>query len=419
VFPYIGPEMIESFLARCGRGKNRSSRKQRTSQLSHHQAETKSTEEGMKSGSVEGTIVRVKKPRAPLEIDQTEFPYPSAGHVRLRVEACGICQTDAHLRDGLVPGMSFPFTPGHEVVGRIEALGEATTEWRLGQRVGVGWHGGRCGVCAPCRRGDFLRCVTPQVPGLTYPGGYADYMNVPADALVAIPEELSSVAAAPLLCAGVTIFNALTKSDAQTGDLVAIHGLEGVGHLGVQFAAKLGFRTVAIGRGCAKSACATRLGAEHCIDSENQDVVKTLQDLGGAKLILATVTNSDVIMKTIGGLAHKGEYVCLGISTEPIGVTPIQLIMQGQFIVGAPCGTASDLEETLQFATLSGVRPMVERFPLARVADAFDRLLSGKARFRVVLEMDAEPVESRNEVPFPRVHAGELQETRETVSLFE
>jgi D-arabinose 1-dehydrogenase-like Zn-dependent alcohol dehydrogenase len=339
--------------------------------------------------SVLGRVVQISGPGKALELVTRDVPAPKPGQVRIRVQACGICHSDSLAIEGHWPGIQYPVVPGHEVVGLVDALGEGVTGWRTGQRVGVGWYGGHCGVCEACRRGDFMLCAKPSIPGLTYDGGYADYMTVSAEALAAIPDTLSSADAAPLLCAGITTFNALRHSDARAGDLVAILGIGGLGHLGVQFAVKMGFRTVAIARGQDKSKLALELGAHHYIDSTTQDVAKSLAELGGAKVILSTVTNADAMTAAIGGLGRRGMFLIVGASFEPIKVSPLQLIGQGQSIQGWASGTSIDSEDTLRFSALSGVRPLIERYPLERAAEAYDRMMSGGARFRVVLETGA------------------------------
>jgi D-arabinose 1-dehydrogenase-like Zn-dependent alcohol dehydrogenase len=291
--------------------------------------------------------------------------------------------------EGHWPGIFYPIVPGHEIVGVVDALGEGVQQWRVGQRVGLGWYGGHCGMCEPCRRGDFVLCNKARIPGLTYDGGYADCTIAPAEALAAVPDGLSSADAAPLLCAGITTFNALRNSGARAGDLVAILGMGGLGHLGIQFAAKMGFRTVGIARGQDKAAFARELGALHYIDSVKEDVAQSLKKLGGAKVILATVTSSDAMSAAIGGLGYRGTMVIVGASPEPVKVSPIQLIMNHNSISGWASGTAIDSEDTLQFGAMSGVRPIIERYPLDRAPEAYARMMSGKARFRVVLETGA------------------------------
>jgi alcohol dehydrogenase len=334
------------------------------------------------------TIVRaaqVPSAGARFELVERELPDPGTDHVRVTVEACGVCHSDADFVHAHFPGVQFPLVTGHEIAGRIDAVGDGVAGWEVGQRVAVGWFGGNCGRCVPCREGDFINCQNLQVPGWAYPGGYADAVVVPASALAAIPDELTAVEAAPMGCAGVTTYNALRHSIAKPGDLVAVLGLGGLGHLGVQFAAKLGFRTVAIARGQDKKQLATELGARHYIDSSDEDVAAALDALGGAKVVLATVPNADAMTATIGGLTHRGELVVLGATPDPIKVSPLQLITGSKTIHGHPSGTARDVEETLAFAVLSGVRAMVEQVPLEQAGDAFDRMLSGDARFRMVL----------------------------------
>ncbi len=333
--------------------------------------------------------VQVSSPGAPLELVTRAIPEPGRGQVRIRVQACGICHSDSITKNGLFPGIVYPRVPGHEVVGVVDALGAGAGRWRLGQRVGVGWHGGHCGVCRACRRGDFLMCETGKIPGISYDGGYADYMLAPAEAVAAIPEALASADAAPLLCAGITTFNALRHSGAVAGDLVAVLGLGGLGHLGVQFAAKMGFRTVGIARGADKAKFAAQLGAHHYIDSLAEDVAQALTALGGARVVLATATNADAIAAVIGGLSSDGELVIVGVPEERLKIPAVELILRRRSVRGWPAGTASDSEDTLAFGALTGVRPMIERYPLERAAEAFDRMMSGGARFRVVLETGA------------------------------
>jgi D-arabinose 1-dehydrogenase-like Zn-dependent alcohol dehydrogenase len=333
--------------------------------------------------------VQVSKPGAPLELVTREVPEVKRDKVRIRVQACGICHSDSLTKDGLYPGIPYPIVPGHEVVGLVDAIGEEVLQWQVGQRVGVGWYGGHCGRCEPCRRGDFVCCIRAGVPGLTFDGGYAEYMVAPAQALAAMPDALASVDAAPLLCAGITTFNALRNSSARAGDLVAILGVGGLGHLGVQFAVKMGFRTVAIARGADKAKFVQELGAHYYIDSQSQDVAKSLAELGGAKLILATVTSSEAMTAAVGGLGYRGEFLVVGLSMEPLQVTPTPLVARRQSVRGWPSGTAIDSEDTLNFAALFGPRPIIERYPLERAAEAYDRMITGKARFRAVLETGA------------------------------
>jgi D-arabinose 1-dehydrogenase-like Zn-dependent alcohol dehydrogenase len=332
-------------------------------------------------------VAQVEGPNQELKVVERDIPDPGPRQVRIKVEACGVCHSDMFTVTGGWPGIQFPRVPGHEVVGRIDALGKDVPDWKTGMRVGVGWHGGHCGHCARCRRGDFLTCATGQVPGISYDGGYSEYMIAPFEALAAVPDSLSSADAAPLLCAGITTFNALRHSGAKPGDLVAVLGMGGLGHLGVQFAARMGFNTVAIARGAEKAPFAKKLGAAHYIDSTKQDVAKALTKLGGAAVVLATVTDAKSMTATIGGLDVDGKLVVLGASMEPIEVSPVMLIGRRRNIAGWPSGTATDSEDTLKFSVLSDVKPMIETFPLARAAEAYARMMSGKAQFRVVITM--------------------------------
>ena len=330
-------------------------------------------------------VVQVCEPGAPLELIERALPEPGPGKVRIKVEACGICHSDSYVVNGTYPGIRYPAVPGHEIAGHIDALGPGVTSWRLGQRVGVGWHGGHCGTCANCRRGDFVLCVAAQVPGLAYDGGYADYMIAPLEALAAIPDDLAAAEAAPLLCAGMTTYNSLRHSGARPGDLVAVLGIGGLGHLGVQFAVKMGFRTVAIARGADKAKLALELGAHRYIDSQAENAAKVLTELGGAKVILATVTSGKAMTPLIDGLGVDGKLLVVGASPEPIEVTSLQLIGRRRSIAGWPSGRAADSEDTLRFSVLQDVRPMIETYPLAKAAEAYARMMSGEARFRVVL----------------------------------
>jgi D-arabinose 1-dehydrogenase-like Zn-dependent alcohol dehydrogenase len=332
--------------------------------------------------------VQVVSANGPWKVIEREVPVPGARQVRIKVQACGICHSDSITKMGLFPGIQYPRVPGHEVVGVIDALGPDVADWKVGMRVGVGWHGGHCGHCHSCRRGDFITCSTGQIPGISYDGGYAQYMIAPFEAVAAVPDELSSADAAPLLCAGITTFNALRHSGAQPGDLVAILGIGGLGHLGVQFAAKMGFHTVAVARGTDKEPLARKLGAHHYIDSTKANVAEALTKLGGARVVLATVTDSKSMSAAIGGLGIDGKLLIVGASAEPIEVSPLVLIMARRSIAGWPSGTASDSEDTLDFSVLSKIRPMIETYPLERAPEAYDRMMSGKARFRVVLTMD-------------------------------
>jgi D-arabinose 1-dehydrogenase-like Zn-dependent alcohol dehydrogenase len=330
---------------------------------------------------------QVARPNGPLEIVKREIPQPDPGFVRIKVQACGICHSDTFAKEGTYPGVEFPRIPGHEVIGVIDAVGAGVAGWTPGQRVGVGWHGGQCGICDSCRRGDFFACENrPPITGVTCDGGYAEYMLASATGLARVPEELSSVDAAPLMCAGVTTFNALRNSAARPGDLVAVLGLGGLGHLGVQFAARMGFHTVAIARGPDKAPLARQLGAAQYIDSQATDAAAALGKLGGAKVILATVTSGDAMGAVIGGLGVNGMLMVLGAAGS-LTVAPIMLIGGRRAIKGWYSGTSIDSQETLEFSVRTGVRSMNEVFPLERVSEAYERMLSGKARFRVVLTM--------------------------------
>ena len=334
-------------------------------------------------------IVQVTRPGGPLEIVEAPIPDPPAGHVRVRVHACGICHSDALTKDGIWPGLQFPRSPGHEVIGVIDAVGQdVPPRWKAGQRVGIGWHAGQCGYCDSCRRSDYFACQTGiEVTGITFNGGDADYMITPATGLAVVPDGLSDVDAAPLMCAGLTTFNALRNCGARPGDLVAILGIGGLGHLGVQYAAKMGFRTVAIARGKDKEPLARQLGAVHYIDSRSADPAAELAQLGGASAVIATVTNGKAMAATIGGLAPRGRLMVLGAAEEAIEAPPLALIMGQRSVQGWYSGTSIDAEATLAFSAQTGVRSMNEPYPLERAAEAYDRMASGLARFRVVLTM--------------------------------
>jgi D-arabinose 1-dehydrogenase-like Zn-dependent alcohol dehydrogenase len=332
--------------------------------------------------------VQVPQAKGPFQIVEREIPEPGPGWVRIRVEACGICHADSYVKEGLWPGIQYPRVPGHEVAGVIDALGSGVAGWKPGQRVGVGWFGGNCGYCENCRRGDFLFCtVERRVTAITQDGGYADYMITPAVALALVPNELAAAEAGPLLCAGITTFNALRHSGAQAGDLVAVLGIGGLGNLGVQFAAKMGFRTVAIARGKDKAALAKELGAKIYIDTEAQNPAEELSKLGGAHVILATVTSGKAMNAAAGGLGLNGKMIVVGAADEPIQVPAYLLIGGRRSVTGWPSGTSIDSQDTLAFSAQSGVRSRNEIFPLERAAEAYERMMSGKARFRVVLTM--------------------------------
>jgi D-arabinose 1-dehydrogenase-like Zn-dependent alcohol dehydrogenase len=330
--------------------------------------------------------VQVAGPGQKLELVERELREPGRGEVRVRVEACGVCHSDSITVEGHMP-MEYPRVPGHEIAGVIEALGEDTHPWEQGQRVGVGWFGGHCGYCDPCRRGDFISCVNGQVPGIAYDGGYADHVIVPKAALASIPDDLSAADAAPLLCAGITTFNALRESGAGPGDLVAILGVGGLGHLGVQYARRMGFETVAIARGTDKRRHALDLGAHHYIDSTTQDVAQELKQLGGAQTILATVTASDAMSAAVGGLRPRGRMIVVGASPDPLQIPPFALIPGSTGVIGHASGTSKDSEDTLRFSALQDVRPQIETYPLEHAAEGYARMMSGDARFRVVLTM--------------------------------
>ena len=334
-------------------------------------------------------VAQVARPGGPFELVEREVPGPGVGHVRIKVDACGVCHSDVMTKDGLWPGIQYPRVPGHEIAGIVDAVGPGVVGWTEGQRVGVGWHGGHCGYCDSCRRGDFITCQNAfQVPGISYDGGYAEYMIAPAGTLALIPDGLSAVDAAPLMCAGVTTFNSLRNSGARPGDLVAILGVGGLGHLGIQFASKMGFKTVAIARGTDKEPLARKLGAIHYIDSRAQEPAAELLKLGGARVILATATNAKAMTAALGGLGVNGKLIILGVSSEPLQVPAIPLIVGRRSIAGWPAGNSIDSQDTLSFSVLTGVRAMIEVFPLERAAEAFDLMVSGKARFRAVLTME-------------------------------
>jgi D-arabinose 1-dehydrogenase-like Zn-dependent alcohol dehydrogenase len=329
-------------------------------------------------------VVQVSRPKGPFEIVERPIPEPGAGFVRLKVEACGICHSDSMTKEGLFPGIQYPRVPGHEVAGVIDAVGPGVAGWGPGQRVGVGWNGGYCGYCDHCRRGEFFACVRGQVTGITYDGGYGEYMIAPASAVALMPAGVPPVEAAPLMCAGLTSFNALRNSGARPGDVVAVLGLGGLGHLGVQYAAKMGFHTVGIARGKDKEPLARRLGASVYIDSQAQDPAAELLKLGGARVILATATSGEAMSAVQGGVAVNGTLLIVG-AAESMQVSPLSLLSGCRSVKGWYSGTAIDSQDTLAFSVRTGVRPMNETYPLERVAEGYDRMMSGKARFRVVL----------------------------------
>src|SRR5438067_9543784 len=332
-------------------------------------------------------VAQVPSPGADFKIVERETPEPGAGHVRIKVQACGVCHSDVFTKEGAWPGIEYPRVPGHEVAGVIDEVGAGVSEWKKGQRVGVGWHGGQDNTCLSCRRGDFRNCRNLKIPGISYDGGYQQYMVAPVEALVAIPEGLSDVEAAPLLCAGITTFNALRHSGALPSDLVAVQGIGGLGHLGIQFASKFGFKVAAIGRGPENAALAKKLGASVYIDSKATNAAEELQKLGGAKVILATAPSSKSMSELVGGLSVNGTLLVVGAGQGPIEVSPVQLIMGRRRLQGWPSGIPTDSEDTLRFAEMTGIRPMIEKFPLEKASEAYARMMSGKAEFRVVLTM--------------------------------
>jgi D-arabinose 1-dehydrogenase-like Zn-dependent alcohol dehydrogenase len=330
---------------------------------------------------------QISKPRGNWELVERDITEPKAGQVRVKVEACGICHSDTLVKEGLWPGLPYPRVPGHEVAGRVDVVGDNVTTWKAGQRVGVGWHGGHCFVCEPCRIGDFAMCINRKVTGIDFDGGYAEYMIAPASALAAIPDEVPAEEAGPFMCAGVTVYNALRNSGARPGDVVAVHGIGGLGHLGVQYARRMGFNTIAINRGTDKEPLARELGAQHYIDAASKDVASELKKLGGAKLILATAPNAQAISAVIEGLAPRGKLLVPAAPAEPLTVGVFPLIMGSTSIAGWYSGTAKDSQDTLEFSALSDVHPMIEKFPLSHVAEAYEQMESGRARFRAVLTM--------------------------------
>lgn len=331
--------------------------------------------------------VVVPKAGGEFEIEEREIPQPGAGEVRIKVQACGICHSDMLSKNGGFPGMTYPLVPGHEVVGVVDEIGIGVTEWKKGDRVGVGWHGGHCFVCDSCRRGDFVTCQNEAITGITRDGGYQEYMLARHEAIALVPSGLDAADAGPLMCAGITTFNALRNSGARVGDLVAIQGIGGLGHLGVQYAAKAGYRTVAIGRGPENAPLAKKLGAFAYIDSKATKVADELKKLGGAKIVLATAPNAKAMAETIDGLSVGGKLLIVGAPFEPLEVSVFSLLLARRGIQGWPSGTARDSQDTLEFSAFAGVRPMVEKYPLAKVKEAYERMESGQAQFRVVLTL--------------------------------
>jgi D-arabinose 1-dehydrogenase-like Zn-dependent alcohol dehydrogenase len=332
-------------------------------------------------------VAQISKPGGDFELVERDIPEPGSGQVRVKVEACGICHSDTLVKDGLWPGLQYPRVPGHEVAGRIDAVGSGVTNWKKGQRVGVGWHGGHDFVCEQCRRGDFAMCSNRKITGISFDGGYAEYMVAPAETLASIPDELPAEEAGPFMCAGVTVYNALRNSGARSGDVVAVQGIGGLGHLGVQYARRMGFKTVALGRGKDKGPLAEKLGAHQYIDSNVADTVAELQKLGGARVILATAPSAKAISSVVEGLAVDGNLLIPAAPNDPLTIGVFPLIMGRRQVSGWYSGTARDSQDTLEFSALSDVHPMIEKFPLGRVAEAYEQMHSGKVRFRVVLTM--------------------------------
>lgn len=328
---------------------------------------------------------QISKPGGDWELVERDIPEPGAEQVRVKVEACGICHSDSVVKDGLWPGLQYPRVAGHEVAGSIDAVGDNVTAWKKGQRVGVGWHGGHCFVCEQCRRGDFAMCVNRKVTGIDFDGGYAEYIIAPVTALAAIPDQLPAEEAGPFMCAGVTVYNALRNSGARGGDVVAVHGIGGLGHLGVQYARRMGFETVAVNRGKDKEALARELGAHHYIDSSADDTAAELQKLGGAQVILATAPNAQAISALVDGLSPGGKLLVPAAPAEPLSVSVLSLIMGRRSVAGWYSGTAMDSQDTMEFSALNGVHPMIEKYSLDRVAEAYEQMHTGKVRFRVVL----------------------------------
>ncbi len=329
--------------------------------------------------------VQVTKPNAPFEVVEREIPTPRPRWVRIKVEACGVCHSDMMVRSGAFPGLALPRIPGHEIAGRIDALGPEVTPWKVGDRVGVGWHGGHCFVCEPCRRGHFINCVNFKTTGISHDGGYAEYVVVPQESLARIPESLDAADAGPLLCAGVTTYNALRNSGARPGQTVAVQGIGGLGHLGVQYAARMGFRTVAITRGGAdKAKLARDLGAHEVIDTDAGPAADALRKLGGADVVLATAPHSDAIQATLDGLSPRGKLLIVAAPFTPISV-PVFTLLSGKSVAGWPSGTSIDSEDTMRFSALTGVRPRIEKFKLADAERAFAAMMENRVRFRAVL----------------------------------
>jgi D-arabinose 1-dehydrogenase-like Zn-dependent alcohol dehydrogenase len=331
--------------------------------------------------------VQVTKAGGDFELVERDVPQPGPTEVRVKVEACGICHSDFLVKEGAWPGIQYPRIPGHEIAGRIDAVGANVQLWKPGQRVGVGWHGGHCFICNPCRRGDFILCERRKITGISHDGGYAEYMISPSEAVAAIPDDIAAPEAAPLLCAGITVFNSLRHMGALAGDLVAVQGIGGLGHLGIQYARKMGFETVAINRGTEKKDLAAQLGAHHYIDSAASNPAEELKKLGGATVILATAPDAKSISPLTGGLGPAGKLLVVAAPHDPLTINVLEMMGQRLALQAWPSGTAKDSEETVHFSVLSGVRPMIETFPLAKAAEGYQHMIRGKARFRAVLTM--------------------------------
>ena len=330
--------------------------------------------------------VQVPEPEADFEVVERDVPEPGPEEVRVAVDACGVCHSDAFLKEGQWPGVEYPRTPGHEVIGHVDAVGERVEAFEAGDRVGVGWHGGHCFTCEPCRRGDFIACENGDVTGFDHDGGYAEFLTTPQETLARVPEDLDAAAAAPLLCAGVTTFNSLRNTDAEPGDLVAVQGLGGLGHLGVQYASRFGFETVAVSRGTDKRDLAFGLGADHYVDSEAEDPAEALTDLGGAKVVLATAPHADAMESVVGGLGVDGTLLTVGVPGEPLSVPVQPLVTSRQSVAGWPSGDARDSQDTLEFSALRDVESMVETYPLDEAEEAYESMMNSEARFRAVIE---------------------------------
>lgn len=331
--------------------------------------------------------VQVGKAGGEFQVVEREVPQPRPGQVRVKVEACGICHSDALVKEGHWPGLTYPRVPGHEIAERVDAVGEGVTAWKPGQRVGVGWHGGHCFVCEACRAGDFINCEKGKVTGIDFDGGYSDFMLAPAEAVAQIPDDIPAAEAAPLLCAGITVYNALRNSGARAGDLVAVQGIGGLGHLGIQYARRMGFHTVAIGRNKDKEPLAKQLGAHQYLDAADGNVAEQLMKLGGAQVALATAPNAKSFSELVPGLGRNGRLVIVGAPGEPMSISALDLITRRRSIHGWASGTAKDSEDTVAFSTTAGVKAMIETYPLEQAAEGYNRMISGKARFRAVLTM--------------------------------